>query len=146
MKNIIYLLLLLVLFSCKSLTPPTPIRYASHVDYSYFTNKGIFVTESNSVNFEYETLGSLYVECTGGWVKKNKSNEIDMEDVYMNKMGNYLYAPARVEEAFDLAMVEVIKLQGNGIINLKITPGTYYYANYLTGVNKITITGMIIKK
>ena len=128
--------------SCATLVPG-PGKYVACVDYGYLSQKGIFVSESNTVNFDYEPLGSLYVECTGGWVK---NDEISMEDIYITKKGKKTYQPPIVEDAFDLALGELKALRGNGIINFKITMVSEYLPFYKVTVDKLIITGMCIRK
>lgn len=144
MRNVIlFCICLFVLASCKTLAPPMPVKQSVHIDYSYLTNQGIFVTESNSVSFDYEACGSLYVECVGGWVTKKQA--VDMQDIYIQKSGKYVYVPATIEDAFNLVLDELKALNGNGVINLRITPVSEYSALYNVNMNKIYITGMVIK-
>lgn len=139
MKRLFYLLVVLFsLVSCKTVEPRQPSYYSSHIDYSYLTDRGIFITESNSVSFEYKTLGSLFIECTGGWVKNDKKNKVDMEDIYMRTEGKYIYVKPSLEDAFNLAVEELDKMQGNGIVNFKISTGG--------NTDSIIITGMVIKR
>lgn len=132
MKKILFLfaIMILALSSCVSL--PSPKSYTSVIDYSFFTDKGIFVTESNSVNFEYEPMGSVVVEVTGGWIaKKSKKqstpkNEVN-DDYYLDiprqNGGKKVYVGPSLNEAFGLLADELINMKANGIINLKISQG-----------------------
>lgn len=140
MKRLFYLLVVLLsLVSCRTTFELSPPRYySSHIDYSYLTDRGIFITESNSVSFEYKTLGSLFIECTGGWVKNDKKNKVDMEDIYMRTEGKYIYVKPSLEDAFNLAVEELDKMKGNGIVNFNISTGG--------NSNTIIITGMVIKR
>lgn len=143
---VLMLLLTLCFTSCVSLLPK-PHSYSSCIDYGYLSQQGVFITESNSVSFDYQPLGSLYVECTGGWDKKRaKLENSEMEDIYMEDAKNNSYVPATIEEAFDLALAELDRLKGNGIINFKISTVTEYLPSYKISVNKIILTGMCIKK
>lgn len=148
MKQIVCLLILASLVaSCSTVNVPSPKQYASCIDYGYLSQKGVYVSESNSVNFEYEPLGSLYVECTGGWVKNNqRSAQSSMEDIYYSKGQKVVYQPATVEDAFSQALGELKKLRGNGIINFKINTISEYLPAYQVSVNKIIITGMCIRR
>lgn len=148
MKGVFNLLMLAVLLaSCSTVNVPSPKQYASCIDYGYLSQKGVYVSESNSVNFEYEPLGSLYVECTGGWVKNSqRSAQSSMEDIYYNKGQKVVYQPATVEDAFSQALGELKKLRGNGIINFKINTISEYLPAYQASVNKIIITGMCIRR
>jgi hypothetical protein len=137
---------ILALASCTTVNVPAPKQYASTIDYAYLSQKGIFVTESNSVNFDYEPLGSIYVECTGGWVKKKYKEGDDMEDIYMTTLGSVKYLPPTFEDAYQLILSEVKKLRANGVINLKIRTVSEYQSTYKVYVDKIIITGMCIRK
>ncbi|MDR1810737.1 MAG: hypothetical protein LBR34_10125 [Prevotella sp.] len=62
-------LLLLALLASAVITGCTTSKPASEVfvfrDYRHFTARGIYVTESNSVNFNYEPIGSVIMEKRG---------------------------------------------------------------------------------
>lgn len=140
-------LLTFIFMSCSTAKMLPPEQYSACIDYGYLSQKGIFLTESNSVNFDYEPLGSLYIECKGGWVKNDKGNSNNtVEDIYLNKKAKYIYQPATVEDAFDMALGELKRIRGNGIVNLKISTISEYVPAYLVTVNKIIITGMCIRK
>lgn len=91
---------ILLLASCASYLP-APKSFTGLIDYSPLTKRGIYVTESNSVNFEYEAVGSIYAEAVGGFVYKDgKPDAVDPKDdyyvgassgkkVYVRPEGNY---------------------------------------------------------
>ena len=137
---------ILALASCSIVNVPAPKQYAATIDYAYLSQKGIFVTESNSVNFDYEPLGSIYVECTGGWVKKKYKEGDVMGDIYMTNLGSVKYLPPTIDDAYQLILSEVKKLRANGVINLKISTVSEYLSTYKVTVNKIIITGMCIRR
>lgn len=60
---LLFSVMLLVLAACQSL--PTPKSNMVVIDYAVLTNQGIFVTESNSVNFAYEPIGSISIDELG---------------------------------------------------------------------------------
>ena len=137
---------ILALASCTTVNVPAPKQYAATIDYTYLSQKGIFVTESNSVSFDYEPLGSLYVECLGGWVKKKHKDGDVMEDIYMANPGSVMYLKPTIEEAYQLVLSEIKKLRANGVINLKISTVSEFNSTYKVTVDKIVITGMCIRK
>lgn len=148
MKKCLFSMLMVAVLvtSCATLVP-SPGQYSACIDYGYLSQKGVFISEANSVSFEYEPLGSLYVECTGGWVKNGKkASQVQMEDIYMRQTKKRSYQPPTVEEAFDLALGELKALRGNGIINFKITMVSEFLPAYQVSVDKIVITGMCIRK
>lgn len=108
------------------------------IDYSMLTQQGYFVTESNSVSFNYEAIGSIYAEEVGGWVPKNgKPKSMDpKEKYYINSNQKHIYQEPNLQNAY-ANIANKLKAEGaNGIINLKISKYS----------NKIIITGMAIKK
>lgn len=88
-------------------------------DYTSFTERGIFITEANNVNFDYVPLGSV-VSMTQGAVRNLMSYTINLN------------------EAFESIAEELIKKGANGLINLSISPG------YSNNMYYMTVTGMAI--
>lgn len=88
-------------------------------DYTSFTERGIFITEANNVNFDYVPLGSV-VSMTQGAVRNLMSYTINLN------------------EAFESIAEELIKKGANGLINLNISPG------YSNNMYYMTVTGMAI--
>lgn len=73
MKKVVFLILTIWLFAaCVTPKMPEPYGFSSFLDYSQLTSRGIYVTESNSVSFDYKTLGSVSITEVGGWMKKGK--------------------------------------------------------------------------
>ena len=123
-----------MLTSCMS-SLPKPHCTVSCLDYSRLTSKGIFVTESNSVSFEYKAIGSILVTSVGGWTKENvKKKDYDGAKIEYKKDS---YVGPNVEEAFDALAGKLEKMDANGIINLKIIS---------MSSNTIQISGMAIKR
>ena len=93
MRNKISCLLFcfLVLSACSVSNLPAPKSEIDMIDYSMLTKEGYFVTESNSVSFDYEAIGSIYAVEVGGWVSKDGRPELKILDplyVY-GEDGNY---------------------------------------------------------
>lgn len=132
----------LLLASCAPVNYPAPRTEIGMVNYAPLTNQGIFVTESNSVGFNYEAVGSIYIIETSGWIRKDgkSADEIDPKEAYYigsSSQKNWKFVSPTVEEAL-LKIAEKLKSSGaNGIINLKVTTSI---------TDGITITGMAIKK
>nr|DAW09132.1 MAG TPA: Selenium binding protein, Selenium-Binding Protein [Caudoviricetes sp.] len=149
MKKLVFLILVVGLFAaCVTPKLPEPYGFSSLLDYSPLTDKGIFVTESNSVSFDYEALGSVSATEVGGWVKKGKepkatreSNKSRNDDMYVDidrnqYTGKYVYVAPSLDMAME-RMVNTLKVVGaNGIINLKVQVES----------DRIIISGMAIKK
>lgn len=154
MKKLVFLILVVGLFTaCVTPQMPEPYGFSTLLNYSPLTDKGIFVTESNSVSFDYKTLGSVSATEVGGWVKKGKkpkekkpkatreSNKSRNDDMYVDidrnqYTGKYVYVAPSLDMAME-RMVNTLKVVGaNGIINLKVQFES----------DRIIISGMAIKK
>lgn len=105
---------------------PSPSSFLGVIDYSPLIKNGIYVTESNSVNFKYTPIGSVISEDIAGYEK-----------------GNYIRP--NIEVAFDKIKNKMKELDANGIINLKITSSTYYDGFYKMNLPMLTISGMAIR-
>lgn len=124
-----------------------PYNFTSGItDYSRFNEKGFFISESNSVNFEYQAVGSVYVQQEEGYevvsnqqlTTKYKDDVTGYESVKRTttlKTGNK-YIGLDVNKGLDELYRITTSNKGNGIINLKIT---FWSGGY-------TISGMAIKK
>lgn len=118
MKKIIFLLLVsLSLASCYTLDIPQSTT-TNIIDYSEFAEQGIFVTESNSVNFDYKPLGSV-VSFTRG------STRLFLNSLDQNK-------------AFTEIASKVKEIGGNGLINFNVRASSTYE------VLTMTVSGMAI--
>lgn len=107
----------------------------SVIDYSAFP--GMFLTESNSVNFEYQPIASLYAhELTGQYkvVKKKVQTDDIYNDEYEVTEGHMRYA--NPQSALAYAAQKAREMGGNGIINLRIVKIDRGYS----------VTGMVIKR
>lgn len=107
-----------------SLPPlPAPYAFAGILDYSPLTSKGVFVTESNSVSFDYETIGSLYAESKGGWISKS-------------------YVEPSMDALYNEVLQQLDVYKANGIVNLKLrVSGSIADKN-----KKYSLEGMAIRK
>jgi hypothetical protein len=149
MKKLVFLILVVGLFTaCVTPKMPEPYGFSSFLDYSPLTDKGIFVTESNSVSFDYKTLGSVSATEVAGWVKKGKEpktiRNLDKnreDDMYIGTdknqyTGRNVYVAANVDMAMERIISTLQEIGANGIINLKVQGDSH----------QITISGMAIKK
>lgn len=147
---LLFVVMLLVLSACQSL--PAPKSNVVVVDYTALTNQGIFVTESNSVNFSYEPIGSISIDELGGWVRENKQKRaVDIkEDYYYNSpnpfSGKQVYQAPDMNNMFNKLAAQLHELGANGIINLKITQTFEYQKEIKQFIHRVTISGMAIKK
>lgn len=128
MKNLSYIILFcFVVVSCSTATIQPPIKETVVVDYSYYYNRGFFITESNSVNFDYKPLGSVITYLKDGYkVSRNMlASPLSEKNTKLS-----------VNDALRELVISCQEAGANGIINLKISIGADSY----------TITGMAIKK
>lgn len=116
-KILISMILSISLASCVSVQQYTTTNI---IDYSEFAKQGIFVSESNSVSFDYQPLGSV-VSITQG--------------------GSTLFYSQRIDanEAFKEIASKVKSVGGNGLINFKFNVMTTKSSSLMT------VSGMAIR-
>ncbi len=140
MKKIILFFIVVTIVSC------TPVIYygqsASFVDYSKYD---IFLTEANSVSFDYEAIGSVNVCVTSG-VDKNKKETAkrenkSMDNIYEDGNRRSDYRVATLSEALYLAVNEAKSKGGNAIIGLQ-----YNSIVSVNGTIKWYVSGMVVKR
>ncbi|MEJ2884370.1 hypothetical protein [Pedobacter sp. GR22-6] len=135
-----------LLYSCSP--PVVKTRYIKDVyifDYSKYSDKGFFFSESNSVNFNYVPIGSVNAYNESGYeiisaIKEHKNND----DVLMTAesfhtstrgYGSKLILADR-SELLDEVYKEAVNKGANGVINLK----------FVFTTKSISISGMAIKR
>lgn len=116
MKRIIEIAVIFFLCSCTTIEQFTKTEI---IDYSHFEKNGIYITESNNVDFAYKPLGSI-VSVTRGALENLSS--------YLDK-----------DKAFAEIGKKVKNMGGNGIINMNIS------TSYINSYYYMTVTGMVIK-
>lgn len=132
--------------SCITSIPPrTNIYYA---DYAVFNENGIFATELSSVNFDYETLGSILVEMREGLTKQKnietKSDRKSEDDLYSSQKSKYSYTHVIPEDIYQKVCDEIKSRGGNAIVNMKVI---YLPANEKKmQLEGWSISGMVIRK
>lgn len=112
--------------SCGTL--PAPQSNVGTIDYTPLIKEGIYITESNSVNFDYTAVGSVIATEKGGWVNGSVRRPY-------------------VKNAFKNIIKELERIDANGIINLSITSSVELSEDILSKayVSVITVKGMAIK-
>lgn len=134
-KSLIFITIILCFCSCSRY-----VLSVAYIDYISVTKdfNNFFLTESNSVNFNYETLGRINVMELPGYFESKISN--DKNDLYkadikfMGKQAKKIEVTP--ETTIRCAVNYAVKMGGNGIINLNIE-------NLKDGY---IVTGMVIKK
>lgn len=153
-KLIMFAILTLAMSGCSVYKTPY-LSTASVLDYSEYTNKGFFLSEANSVNFEYKALGSVSAVTTGGYEVVSSTERKNMrDDVYLSsepsqkvKYGPYKWASSK--DALATLCEKAMEIAANGVINIKITyiPATYDPKTGLRATpDSYVITGMAIRK
>lgn len=159
MKKLMLATLIVAMFSnCSTLRQPEIVE-SSVLDFSKYTERNFFVSESNSVNFEYKPMGSIYALNLSGYEVDNQKNggltvqnKKFSDDVYQKsveelaaKTNNNYIAATRARVLEELCK-KAIELGANGIINVKFEAlfatsksGIYYRSGY-------NGTAMAIKK
>ena len=143
MKKITFaiLLLLAVISQSCSTSKSTYQEYMTVLDYTPYVEQGFFITESNSVSFDYNPISTIYVVTTGSESKK------DMEWYY--DKGVMRQRDARIaspENALKKAVEEAKSRGGNGLINLKINPTFSQASNGGSYINGYSPSAMIINR
>lgn len=144
--NVLIAAAALIMSGCSPIIR-TPEEFSSGItDYSIFAKKGFFITESNSVNFEYQPIGSVYVKQQAGYevlsnTAKQKVYSDDVTGGQLTKDFNTMkigstFIPLDINRGLKEIYIQSEKAGSNGIINLKIT---HWNGGY-------SITGMAIKK
>lgn len=146
MKHFTFLLsisFLLALGSCKA-----PMTHATfYIDYKEAGQGKVFITESNSVSFDYEPLGSILVEEASGFVKvtvpttEKERNEDPLYGPGQSTKTVSSYSLATAQSALNYAAQEAIRLGGDGLINLNLSA-----SRGKSGELVVSVSGMVIKR
>ena len=139
----------LSLASCASIKSPRFIQRAYFVDYQQAAGGKVFITESNSVSFDYTPVGSLLVEEISGMEKKPK--DISVKQAYKQtdpiygdapqSSGKSYYRSPDAESALDYAAKKALDMGGDAIINLQVVPSVYE-----GGRQMLIVKGMVVKR
>lgn len=163
MRRLIYLAFVLVLSSCGIIAPKTIfVSSVTWVDYKPYSDQGFFITESNSVSFDYIPVSSLSSIYRSGYASVDMIDNTDRkergyrDDVYSKtiqtrntkvEVGDFIEATP--QDALDELYRKAVELGANGIINLRIGAfteiGTDNRGDYITLIG-YTATGMAIKR
>lgn len=144
------LILCLLVVGC-SIQKRVYVQESVIIDYSKYNNKGFFITESNSVNFEYKAIGSISAKVESGYGTVDSYKEKTMnDDLYPQEMSVKVkyrdYIQATPEAALETLYKKAIENGANGVINLKITPIINNENPYISIITGYFVTGMAINK
>src|SRR5690606_19343858 len=90
MKKLLWMLSVAFFASCATnkMALPEPYTTVSIVDYKFYTERGFFITESNSVSFEYTPVSSIVVKSVPGFLPGNYKPKVDPKinnDMYSSR-------------------------------------------------------------
>lgn len=149
MKKLL-LLWVVVLSGCSSLKNPF-ILESVVIDYSKYSEKGFFISESNSVSFEYIAIGSVLSRSESGFevVDIAEKDSKGSDGIYRaEKVPNIKYGKYReayLVEVLDGLYERCISLGADGLIGLK-TETIYTVINGKSYVTGFAASGMAIKR
>ncbi|MDR1984271.1 MAG: hypothetical protein LBQ28_05545 [Prevotellaceae bacterium] len=151
MKKILVVFVFTALFvACSTIMPRYSI-ISGTIDYSYFTKKGFFITESNSVSFEYTPVGSVFTTIYSGETNETGKRELVVKDdfyPYKIYITSKKWKSADVDDALLEIYNQALNIGANGIINLKIQniTSSQQINGQSISCDGITVSGMAIKK
>lgn len=148
-KYLVLVLITALLSSCAAKYPYK--RYSTVVDFEKYTSQGFFITESNSVSFDYNPIGSVSAVIESGYeVIGSKVND-QRDDVYSFKSTNVKYGDyidTNINDVIEEIVIIADEAGADGIINLNIQYESGVYGKYGSVVRPpmYIATGMAIKR
>lgn len=146
----IFTTILFICFVLPSCITTTGVKETFFIDYKRYSDRGFFLTESNSVSFDYTPIASVLTVVKGEKQTVAKKNNTGKEvkhsarDRRESLFGDYTSKKTvkySVYDALDELVSRSGKMGADGIINLKII---YTYDKDLGG--GYDISGMAIKR
>ena len=140
MKNLILVFTILLAFtSCQT---SKYLLTTNFIDYSAICNNyDFFITESNSVSFEYKPLGSISVECVSGRINTEEDGS-----KYDGTFSLGKYKLTSIEDAYKELFNMAVGRGANGVINLQSRYISAYSIGHTTYESRWIVTGMLIKR
>lgn len=118
-RKIVIATAIIASFACCMPQKSLYSAFSSGIDYKEYADVGFYITESNSVSFEYTPISSLVANVKSGYVNQI-SSRINSKVKITTSEQNSGYIMASAEVVLEELYQEAIKLGANGIINLKI--------------------------
>lgn len=123
---------------------------ATYLDYTPYSEQGFFLTELNSVPFDYTPIGSMTVTEYSGkdttYTPERTNSSFLMDDIYARIERTKVSKDWRFASA-ETAIAEIVarskKAGGDGLVALTITTIVDPKSNLIVSV---TVSGMIIKR
>lgn len=144
MKRYLSAAIMVALFSSCAIKPVYQ-KQISVIDYSVYNKQGIFLTESPSVSFPYDPIGSVLVTLKDGNVAIHNGvayqMQVDDDVEYIGKK-QYKYASSAdaLQELTDLTK----KLGADAVVGLKLEYKIESSKDYARGV--VIVSGMAVKR
>ena len=118
MKKLFLALSVALLSSCVTYSP-----LVNFIDYSAYNDQGMFLTESNSVDFDYTPVGSINVLLYSGYVKQTPEYLVEdkaVDAVYYSSSstGRSKYQDATIQEALRIVVDQAKHKGADAVINL----------------------------
>jgi uncharacterized protein YbjQ (UPF0145 family) len=148
MKKILPLAAIIcIMLSCSYLRPPA-ILLSNSLDYSEYQKDGFFITESNSVNFDYKPIGSVSGINVAGYKMRGITLKVYSDDVFRTENKASIQTTSEFVPATQKAVLaEMVKkakeIGANSIINLNIK--YFSHSDGKTSTSGYEGTGMAIK-
>jgi hypothetical protein len=149
-KGFLLASIIVLMSSCATVNLPKPYTKIKMVDYSWLTKQGIFVTESNSVSFDYEAVGSVHIEASSGYEPQKKDKHVTTiergDGIYTTYLvdgwskSQWEYVPISLENMFAELAYTLKENGADGIVNFKIS------YDHIEQRDIAHITGMAIKR
>lgn len=150
MKRILVIIAVAILLVSCGVSRKAYIRDSTSIDFSEYNRMGFFLTESNSVSFDYEALSSITALVESGYEVLSNDNTASADAVYgtfaSTRYGEYIKANA--QDALDELYRSAVEKGADGIINLKIqfTPFRMSSDGKVMSWESYYVTGMAIKR
>lgn len=151
MRKILFTVICVFLLTSCAVKYPYK-RYSNAIDFTEVTRSGFFLTESNSVSFQYDPLGSVSAVVESGYEVIGQKKEQSQDDIYSyNELANLKFGKykfAEPEDAISELITAAKKLGANGIINLNLryTSAIYDKNGIIISPSSYVVSGMAIKK
>ena len=104
--------------SCGVKTPY--FEYAVFADYRLLAEKGFFVTEAESVSFDYETIGFMSVQVSSGYRSITKDGKPGEKKVGLLEEKTEEYKKATLPDALEYFREKAVSTGANGAIRMDI--------------------------
>lgn len=136
-KTLAFLTLIIIATSCITTSKYTV--YTGMVDFKKYNDKGFFITQSNSVSFNYEPIGYIATIVYSG-MDENKHSTQKKTSLAGPNMGKF--HTASNEDAFNELYEKCLEEGANGIINVDFSTAKDQQGNIVS----VQVSGMAIKR